>query len=264
MKKGIIVAGAILSSLVATTVFAADKEIVVATAGDVKPFDFVDKSGEITGYDAEVLKATDKLIDGYKVTFKKTAWKSIFPGIDSGRYQAAANNLSYTEERAKKYSYSLPIAKNPLVIVSKKGSAIKDLADIAGKTTHDDTGTSTAQIVEEWNKAHASKASTIDYTGEDVSKRLFDLNNGNFDYLIFDKISVNTIIKQKGLSELQVTELKTDQNTNNYIVFSKDSKDFRQRFNKAVKTLYKNGTLEKLSQKFFKGSYVPDKADLEK
>ncbi len=89
MKKGIIVAGAILSSLVATTVFAADKEIVVATAGDVKPFDFVDKSGEITGYDAEVLKAADKLIDGYKVTFKKTAWKSIFPGIDSGRYQAA-------------------------------------------------------------------------------------------------------------------------------------------------------------------------------
>ena len=68
-----------------------------------------------------------------RLNFKKTAWESIFPGVDAGRYQAAANNLSYTKERADKYLYSLPIAKNPLVLVSRKDKALTSLQDIAGK-----------------------------------------------------------------------------------------------------------------------------------
>lgn len=67
----------------------------------------------------------------------------------------------------------------------------------SGKKTQDDTGTSTAKIVDDWNKKHSDSPSTIDYSGEDVTKRLLDLDSGEFDYLIFDKISVNTIIKQK-------------------------------------------------------------------
>lgn len=237
-------------------VAAKDKAIVIATAGDIKPFAYQGKKGQLTGYDVEVLKAADKVIDGYKVSFKKTAWESIFVGIDSGHYQGAANNLSYTDERAKKYLYSAPIATNPLVLVVGKGSEIKSLDDIGGKKTQDDTGTSTAQLVEDWNKTHTDKPSEISYSGEDVAKRLLDLENGEFDYLIFDKISVNTIIKQKGY-DLTVHDLETDSNPNNYLVFAQENKDFQKKFNKALKTLRQNGTLEKLSKKYLGGSYLP-------
>ena len=37
----------------------------------------------------------------YEIQFKELPGKSIFPGLDSGHYQAAANNLSYTKERAE-------------------------------------------------------------------------------------------------------------------------------------------------------------------
>ena len=59
----------------------------------------------------------------------------------------------------------------------------------------------------DWNKKHKDNPSTIDYSGEDVSKGLLDLDNGEFDYLIFDKISVKTIIKQKKL-KFYVTKIK--------------------------------------------------------
>ncbi|MBM7636842.1 amino acid ABC transporter substrate-binding protein [Streptococcus saliviloxodontae] len=262
MKKFLLGVVLVSTLLVTDRVNAADKEIVLATAGDIKPFSYEAKKGKLTGYDIEVVKATNQYMDGYKISYKRTAWESIFVGMDSGHYQIAANNLSYTAERAKKYLYSKPIAKNPLVLVVPTSSKISSLDNIGGKTTQDDTGTSTAQLVTDWNKEHSDKPSIIDYSGEDVAKRLLDLSNGEFDYLVFDKISVETIIDQKGY-DLKVIAIETDNNPNNYIVFSKDSKDLQKQFNKALKTMYKNGQLEQLSQKYLGGSYLPDKEEVE-
>ena len=81
------------------------EEVVFATVGTTAPFSYED-NGELTGYDIEVAKAVFKDSDKYKVTFKKTEWSSIFTGIDSGKYQMAANNISYTKARANKYLFS--------------------------------------------------------------------------------------------------------------------------------------------------------------
>lgn len=235
--------------------------IVIATAGDIRPFAYED-GGDLTGYDIEVLKAAGKQLDKYEISFKTTAWESIFVGLDSGKFQGAANNLSYTEERAAKYLYSAPIAKNPLVLVVAPDSDIAGLDDIGGKTTQDDVGTSTAKLVEDWNSENTQNPSVINYSGEDVSKRLLDLSNGEFDYLIFDKISVQTILTQNG-HDLKVIDLDTGSNPNNYLVFSSDSKAFQEDFNQALKTLYEDGTLEKLSQTYLGGSYLPDADELD-
>lgn len=239
---------------------ASNKSVVVATAGDIKPFSY-EEEGELTGYDIEVIKAASQYIDGYDISFKTTAWESIFVGMDSGKFQLAANNLSYTDERAAKYLYSYPIATNPLVLVVAKDSDIKSLEDIGGKTTQDDTGTSTAKLVEDWNAEHSDNPSIIEYSGEDVAKRLLDLSNAEFDYLVFDKISVETIVQQNGY-DFEIIELETGSNPNNYIVFSDDSQDLQKQFNEAVLKLYEDGTLKKLSQDYLGGSYLPDKNEL--
>lgn len=239
-----------------STATASPKTIVVATAGDIPPFDF-EQDGSLTGYDVEVLKAVDEKLDQYKIQFQRTAWESIFPGVDAGRYQAPANNLSYTKERADKYLYSLPIAKNPLVLVSRKDKALTSLQDISGKTTQDDTGTSTAKVVTDWNQSHSDNPVTIQYSGEDVAKRLTDLANGEFDFLIFDKISVQKIIKDRGL-DLSLVDLPSVDSPSNYIVFSSDQKEFKEQFDKVLKKLYQDGTLEKLSKTYLGGSSLPD------
>ena len=241
----------------ASTSTTSPKTIVVATAGDIPPFDF-EKDSNLTGYDVEVLKAVDEKLDQYKIEFQKTAWESIFPGVDAGRYQAAANNLIYTKKRADKYLYSLP----PLVLVSRKDKALTSLQDIAGKTTQDDTGTSTAKIVTDWNQSHSDNPATIQYSGEDVAKRLTDLANGEFNFLIFDKISVQKIIKDRGL-DLNVVDLESNDNPNNYIIFSSDEKEFKEQFDKVLKELYQDGTLEKLSKTYLGGSYLPEQTQLQ-
>jgi polar amino acid transport system substrate-binding protein len=250
----------VLTACNKTTQQQAEKKITIATAGDIKPFSY-EENGQLTGYDIEVIKAAFKNLSEYNIEFKTTSWESIFIGLDSGKFQAAANNLSYTEERANKYIYSYPIATNPLVLVVNKNSEIKSLNDISGKTTQDDTGTSTAQLVTNWNDQHTDNPSIINYTGEDVAKRLLDLSNNEFDYLIFDKISVETIIKQNAY-DLKVIELDLEDNPNNYIIFSDDSDELAATFNDEIVKLYKNGTLEKLSQKYLGGTYLPNMSQL--
>ena len=45
---------------------------------------------------------------GVTATFAETEWDGIFAGLDSGRYDMAANGVEITEERAQKYDFSTP------------------------------------------------------------------------------------------------------------------------------------------------------------
>ena len=140
------------------------KEIVVATNASPKPFNY-EENGELTGFEIEVVRAIFKDSDKYTVKFEKTEWSGIFAGLDADRYQMAVNNISYTKERAEKYLYAAPTAKNPNVLVVKKDdNSIKSLDDIGGKSTEVVQGTTSAKQLEEYNKQHADNPTVLNYT----------------------------------------------------------------------------------------------------
>ena len=79
---------------------AAKQDIIVATDSDTAPFTFTGKDNKQTGYDIEVMKAVFKDSKKYNVKFETTEFESILPGIDSDRYQIAANDFNYNADRA--------------------------------------------------------------------------------------------------------------------------------------------------------------------
>lgn len=236
-------------------------KIEVGTVGTTKPFSY-DDNGTLSGYEIEVLREIFKDSDKYEVNFNKTEWSSVFAGLDSDRYQIGANNISYSEERAGKYLYTNPYAKNPTVLVVQKNSDIKSLDDIGGKSTEVVQGTSTAKQVEDWNKEHADNPTTINYTDGTIQQTLVSLNDGRTDYKIFEKITVDQIIKDQGLDNLTTIELPSSQQPYVYPILSQGQEELQTFINQRIKELYDNGTLEKLSNQFFGGSYLPDAADI--
>ena len=70
------------------------------------------------------------------------------------------------------------------------------------------------------------------------------------------------IIQDRGL-DLNVVDLKSNDKPNNYIIFSSDQKEFKEQFDKVLKELYQDGTLEKLSKTYLGGSYLPDQSQLQ-
>lgn len=240
------------------------KTVNLATVGTTKPFSF-EKDGELTGYDIEVAKAIFEGSD-YEVVYQKTEWSSIFTGLDSSKFQIGANNLSYNDERAEKYLYSAPIATNPLVLAVNKNSGIKNYDGIAGKSTQVVQGTGTAKLLEDYNAANPDKQTSINYTNENITAQLRNVEDGKFDYKIFETQSVKTIVADQGLQNIDILELDlaASQKPYVYFIFGKEETELQAFVNKRIKELYADGTLEKLSQEFLGGSYLPDEADVNK
>ena len=241
---------------------ASKKEIIVATNASPKPFNY-EENGELTGYEIEVVRAIFKDSDKYDVKFEKTEWSGVFAGLDADRYQMAVNNISYTKERAEKYLYAAPTAKNPNVLVVKKDdSSIKSLDDIGGKSTEVVQGTTSAKQLEDYNKQHSDNPTVLNYTRADFQQIMGRLSDGQFDYKIFDKIGVETVIKNQGLDNLKVIELPSDQQPYVYPLLAKGQDELKTFVDKRIKELYKDGTLEKLSKQFFGDTYLPAEADI--
>jgi len=74
--------------------------------------------------------------------------------------------------------------------------------------------------------------------------------------------NVQKIIQDRGL-DLNVVDLESNDNPNNYIIFSSDQKEFKDQFDKVLKELYQDGTLEKFSKTYLGGSYLPDQSQLQ-
>ena len=241
---------------------ASKKEIIVATNASPKPFNY-EENGELTGYEIEVVRAIFKDSDKYDVKFEKTEWSGVFAGLDADRYNMAVSNISYTKERAEKYLYAAPTAKNPNVLVVKKDDpSIKSLDDIGGKSTEVVQGTTSAKQLEDYNKQHADNPTVLKYTKADFQQIMGRLSDGQFDYKIFDKIGVETVIKDQGLDNLKVIELPSDQQPYVYPLLAKGQDELKTFVDKRIQELYKDGTLEKLSKQFFGDTYLPAEADI--
>ncbi|MDS2251381.1 amino acid ABC transporter substrate-binding protein [Streptococcus pneumoniae] len=241
---------------------ASKKEIIVATNSSPKPFNY-EENGELTGYEIEVVRAIFKDSDKYDVKFEKTEWSGVFAGLDADRYQMAVNNISYTKERAEKYLYAAPTVKDPNVLVVKKDdSSIKSLDDVGGKSTEVVQGTTSAKQLEDYNKQHSDNPTILNYTKANLQQIMGHLSDGQFDYKIFDKITVETVIKNQGLDNLKVINLPSDQQPYVYPLLAKGQDELKTFVDKRIQELYKDGTLEKLSKQFFGDTYLPAEADI--
>ena len=246
-------------------VFAAQTTVTIATDSDTAPFTYKEKN-TFKGYDIDVLKAVFKGSKDYKVSFQTVGFSSILTGVDAGRYQIAANDYNYNEERAKKYLFSDPVSKSHYAIVSQKGTSYASLDDLAGKTTEAMAGSNYAQVLENYNKDHSDKPITINYVSSQtgLTSRLQNIESGKIDFILYDQISSAYVVKDQKLN-LTVTKLTDqigddDKAGKEYFLFanSKEGKALQKFVNKRLKALKADGTLKKISQKYFGGDYVTE------
>jgi polar amino acid transport system substrate-binding protein len=241
------------------------KTLLVGTSGGPKPYVYVDPNNNLDGYDIAVLKEIDKLLPQYDIQFEKTEFPSIFAGIDSGRYQIGANNITKKPEREEKYLFSNEYYYfNRTVVVVKKGRTdIKTINDLAGKTIPISPGGGFEQLfVEQFNKEHPDKEIKPAYTEQDQIKTYQDIANGAADFTFAEKVMLRDIEKEYGIAldtvELPKEEIEKIQNPKAYFIFSKtgDGPAIRDAFDGALRTLLDNGKLKELSIQYLGADYT--------
>ena len=107
--------------------------LTVATEGTYPPFTYHEGgAGDLVGYDVEIAEAVAEKL-GLEIQFEETQWDAIFAGLDAGRFDVIANQVSINPEREESYLFSTPYTVSPSVVVVNEGDdSISSFEDLAG------------------------------------------------------------------------------------------------------------------------------------
>jgi cystine transport system substrate-binding protein len=217
--------------------------LTIGTEGTYKPFSYhEDGTGDLTGYDVEIITAVaDKL--GVKPKFEETQWDAIFAGLEAGRFDVIANQVSINDERSAKYDFSKPYTVSPGVIVVKDDNTdITSFADLAGKTT-------AQSLTSNWYELAQKSGANVEAV-EGWAQAVTLLEQGRVDATVNDNLTFLDYKKQKGATGLKIAA-ETDDPSLNAFVFAKGNTELQQAVDKALDDLRADGTLAKISDKYF-------------
>lgn len=128
----------ILAALVGQANAQEPMTITIATEGAFPPWNSVNSSGEVEGFDVDVGKA---LCERAKIScrFVAQAWDGIIPGLTVGKYDAVMAGMSITEKRKKVIAFSEPYAltSNYFVVAKSAGLPAMDPATAVDLSSDD-------------------------------------------------------------------------------------------------------------------------------
>ena len=219
-------------------------KITIGLEGDWQPFSYHDKDERLVGYDVEVSKNIAKQL-GVKADIVEGPWDGLFAGMDSGRYDIVVNGVDVTPEREKKYDFSDTYAYDHTVLIVKKGNTdIRTFDDLKGKTTANSIGST----YQELGERYGATVKGVDTLVETLQM----VKNGQVDATINASTSFGDYMKSNPSDPLEVAAT-SDEATSYAIPMEKgaDNTSLRQAINKAIQEMRDDGTLKKLSEKYF-------------
>jgi cystine transport system substrate-binding protein len=216
--------------------------LTVATEGTYRPFSYHDGSGDLTGFDVEIIEAVADKLD-LEVKFQETQWDAIFAGLDAGRTDVIANQVSINPEREAKYLFSEPYTVSPGVIVVKEDDdSISSFDDLAGKTT-------AQSLTSNWYELAQASGAQVEAV-EGWAQAVALLEQGRVDATVNDNLTFLDYEKTDGPTGLKIAA-ETDDPARNAFAFTKDKKALVDAVDKALDELREDGTLAEISDKYF-------------
>ncbi|GGU49810.1 cystine transporter subunit [Pseudomonas laurentiana] len=215
----------------------------VGLEGTYPPFSFVDSDGKLAGFEVDFSEALAKEL-GVTAKLQPTKWDGILAALESKRLDVVINQVTISEERKKKYDFSTPytISGIQALTLKKNEGSIKTAADLAGKKVGVGLGTN----YEQWLKDNVPKA--IIKTYDDDPTKYQDLRVGRIDAILVDRLAAFELVA-KAKDTAVTGEAFSRQESG--IALRKGEPELLEAINKAIDTLRANGTLTKLSQKWF-------------
>ena len=238
-------------------------EVVDVLVNDYPPFGFINAKNELDGFDVDVARAfAEKL--GAKLRLETPGWETIIGGQWAGRYDVAISSATPTEERAKVVNFPAIYYNLPAVlVVNKDENAIRTIRDITGKRVGVGTGSSYEDYVN--RKFQIPGQPPVKFPFENVQVVPGD-ETVNFQNLALGPgVRLDAIVASVGTAQGQIDatgKLKIVGGPlfaePNAVVTDKGDPEWDAEVAKAIAALKADGTLKKISEKWFKTDIAED------
>lgn len=160
-------------------------EFVLGLDDSFPPMGYRDADNNIVGFDIDVAREVCSRM-GVTLKLQPIDWDSKVSELDGGMVDCLWNGFTTNPEREGQMLMSEPYMTNRQVIVVPKGSSIKTLADLKGKTLTLQGGSTAADALE----AHPEVKDSLKEAAEVKNNvlALYDLGNGSSDAVLMDEI----------------------------------------------------------------------------
>lgn len=249
----------------------------VATEGAYEPWNLTLPNGEISGFEPELLKDVCARI---KLECKLQAqdWDGMIAGLNAGKFDVLMDAIVITPERQEVIAFSIPYANTQAAFVSAdpkliasmpstetirlSGDANADKAEVdkmkalvKGKILGIQSGTAYTEFVKN-NFGDIADIREYKKSGE----HMLDLNAGRIDFAFDDVTFFTSALDNPDNKAVKMIGPKIGGaiwGPGEALGFRKADNDLRGKFDGALKEALADGTVKRLSEKWFKADIRP-------
>lgn len=240
----------LMAALIMAFGFAQDLEgrlIQVGSDTTYPPFEIVDDSGNIVGFDVDVVNAICERVN-CEVEFVTYAWDGIVAAIGAGTFEdfdMVASGVSITDERDETADFSEPyLVVNQAIAtrVEDEGLTVEDFTPGGEYTLGAQLGTTNADLATEL----VGEESVTTY--DDFNSAVQALLNGDIDGVAIDGVTADAFANQyAGDLVVNIRGLSADPLG---FVFE-EGDELIDAFNAGLMMIQEDGTLDELTAKWF-------------
>lgn len=243
-KKILLAAGAALM-LLGGAAQAAEK-LRIGTEGAYPPFNQIDASGQVVGFDLDIAHAlcAKMQVECEVVT---SDWDGIIPALNARKFDFLIASMSITEERKGAVDFTDPYYSNKLQFIAPRSVDFKTDADsLEGKVI----GAQRATIAGMWLEDNL--ADVVDVKLYDTQDNAYlDLTAGRIDGILADKFVNWEWLKSKAGQDFEFKGEPVYDDDKIGIAVRKGDDALRERLNAALKAIVEDGTYQKINDKYF-------------
>lgn len=241
-KKFLLAAAATL--VIGTHAVAAEK-LKLGTEGAYPPFNLIDASGQVAGFDIEIGQALCAKLQA-ECEVVTSDWDGIIPALNARKFDFLVASMSITDERKRAVDFTDSYYTNKLQFVAPKSENFKtDKASLKGKVI----GAQRATIAGTWLEDNL--ADVVNVKLYDTQENAYlDLASGRLDGILADTFVQWEWLKSNAGQDFEFKGEPVFDNDKIGIAVRKGD-PLRERLNQALKEIVADGTYEKINAKYF-------------
>lgn len=218
--------------------------IRVGTEAAYPPFEDTLASGEIVGFDIDVVKEVANR-SGFTVSFQNAAFDAIIPSVQSGQFDAGASAFTITDERKEQVAFSVSYYDNELMAATLASNAgVTKPDDLRGKKVCTQTGTTS----EAWLRENVSATNDTLVLLSAFPPCADALKRGDVQAIMIDRAAVRDLVTKSNGELRQAFVVPTDEKFG--IAVAKTNTVLLTRINAALVAMKSDGTLDRLKDKW--------------
>ena len=233
------------------TAATAQEKLRLGTEGAYPPFNFIDSSGTVTGFDVEIGLALCAQM-GVECEVVAQDWDGIIPGLLAKKYDLIIASMFITEERKNQVAFTDPYYTAAMAHVAPKESGITEFTDeaMSGLVIGAQSGTTQANFVQ---TAYPSADIRLYPTQDEVN---LDLASGRLDLQVGDMLPLLDWLNNTddGTCCEIIGEPITDAQYVGEgvgIAVRQEDNELREKLNAALEAIRADGTYKTINDKYF-------------